>query len=73
MMESENRNKDSRLAYFIWKIIDDSGLTHQAVADSLKKSLRVVNMYCSGERKPSQVTLLRLLKVTNVTINDIPF
>ena len=73
MMESKARNKDSKLAYFIWKIIDDSGLTHQAVADSLEKSLRVVNMYCSGDRKPSQVTLLKLIKLTNVAPNDIPF
>lgn len=73
MMESSIRKKDSKLAYFIWKIIDDSGLTHQAVADSLEKSLRVVNMYCSGERKPSQVTLLKLIKLTNVAPENIPF
>ena len=73
MMESNIRKKDSKLAYFIWKIIDDSGLTHQTIADSLEKSLRVVNMYCSGERKPSQVTLLRLIKLVNVTPSDIPF
>ena len=72
MMESK-RKKDSRLGAFIWNVINDSGLTHQAVADSLDKSLRIVNMYCSGERKPSQVTLIKLLKLTNVIKIDIPF
>ena len=73
MMESSIRKIDSKLAYFIWKIIDDSGLTHQAVADSLEKSLKIVDMYCSGDRKLSQVSLLKLIKLTNVGPNDIPF
>lgn len=73
MIKSNIRKKDLKLAYFIWKIIDDSGLTHQTVANSLEKSLRIVNMYCSGDRKPSQVTLLKLIKLANVDPKNIPF
>lgn len=71
-MES-NRKKDSKLGLFIWSIINNSGLSYESIAEQLDKSVRIINMYCSGERRPSQVTLIKLLKLTNVIELDIPF
>lgn len=71
-MES-NRKNDSELGYFIWRIIDNSGLTHEDVAERLNVSKRTVDYYCSGQRKPEQKILLSLLKLTQTRYEEIPF
>ena len=71
-MES-NRKIDSELGYFIWRIIDNAGLTHENVAERLNVSKRTVDYYCSGQRKPEQKVLLSLLKLTQTSFEEIPF
>lgn len=71
-MESK-RNIDSELGLFIYQIIDKSGITKELLADKLNVSTRTVYGYCTGERKPSQRVLLRLLRLTNTRAEDIPF
>ena len=68
-----NRKKDSKLGLFLWQCIRQSGMTNEAVAEALGVSTRTIGYYCSGERKPSQITLLRLMRVANVKAKDIPF
>lgn len=71
-MESKRKN-DSELGYFIWRIIDKSGLTHEVVAERLNVSKRSVDYYCSGQRKPDPKVLLSLLKLTQTNFKEIPF
>lgn len=71
-MES-NRKKDPELGRFLWSIIRKSGLTNEKLAEALDVSPRIVGYYCSGERKPNQTTLLRILRITNAELKDIPF
>lgn len=71
-MESK-RNIDSELGLFIYQIIDKSGMTKELLADKLNVSTRTIYCYCTGERKPRQRVLLRLLKLTNTCAEDIPF
>lgn len=68
-----NRRKDSRLGLFLWRCIQQSGMTYEKVAEALGVSTRIVGYYCSGDRKPSQITLLRFLRIVNVETKDIPF
>lgn len=68
-----NRKKNLELAEFLRCIIQNSGLTYENIAEMLNVSSRTIGYYCSGERKPGQTTLLRLLRVTNVDVKDIPF
>lgn len=67
------RSLDPDLGLFIHTIICNSGLTHEAIAESLSVSPRAVDYYCSGQRKPKQTTLLKLLRITGVNAEDIPF
>lgn len=71
-MES-NRKKDPELADFLRNSIQKSGLTYEKVAEQLNISVRAVSYYCSGERKPSQKTLLRFVRTMNIQAKDIPF
>lgn len=71
-MES-NRKKDPELAGYLRNIILGSGLSNEHIAAELNVSPRIISFYCNGERKPGQKTLLRLLRVTNVEVKDIPF
>ena len=72
MMES-NRKKDPQLGNFLWSIIRKSGLTNEKLAEALHVSPRTIGYYCSGERKPNQTTLLRMLRITCAETKDIPF
>ena len=69
----DNRKIYSELGLFIYKIIDASGKTHQEIADIIGVELRTVNYFCTGQRKPNQINLLRLLKATNAKVEEIPF
>ena len=71
-MES-NRKKDPELTDFLRSSIQKSGLTYEKVAEQLDISVRTVGCYCSGERKPSQKTLLRFIRTMNIQAKDIPF
>ena len=71
-MES-NRKKDPKLTEFLRRIIQDSGFTYESIAEMLDVSTRTVGYYCNGERKPGQKTLLRLIRIANVNVKDIPF
>lgn len=67
------RNFDPELGLFLYRAIEKSDYTHETLAEALGVSREAVNQYCSGKRKPKQRTLLRLLKLTNVQAEDIPF
>lgn len=69
----DNRKIYPELGLFIYKIIDASGKTHQEIADIIGVELRTVNYFCTGQRKPNQINLLRLLKATNTKVEEIPF
>lgn len=71
-MES-NRKIDSELGLFIYNSILSSGMTYEAVAEQLEVSTRTIDYYCSGQRRPKHKTLLKLIKVTGVKTEDIPF
>ena len=67
------RNFDLELGLFLYRAIEKSDYTHETLAEALGVSREAVNQYGSGKRKPKQRTLLRLLKLTNVQAEDIPF
>lgn len=69
----DNRKIYPELGLFIYKIIDASGKTHQEIADIIGVELRTVNYFCTSQRKPNQINLLRLLKATNAKVEEIPF
>ncbi len=67
------RKKDSELGNFLLSIILKSGLSHELIAEKIGVSPRSIGYYCTGERKPSQKNLLRILRVTEADLKDIPF
>ena len=67
------RHTDSELGLYIYKIINNSGRTYEQIAEALEVSTRIVNYYINGERKPKQTTLLKLLRITNANLQEIPF
>ena len=71
-MESK-RKIDSDLGYFIYSIISKSNHTIVEVADFLDVDERTVNYYCTGQRRPNQIRLLKLLKFLEVDPKSIPF
>ena len=72
-MENVNRKTDYELGRFIWSIVDKSSLSQEKLAEILEVSPRMMSYYCSGQRKPTQRKLLRLIRVTGVNVEDIPF
>lgn len=72
-MENVNRKTDHELGSFIWSIVDKSSLSQEKLAEILEVSPRMMSYYCSGQRKPTQRKLLRLIKVAGVNVEDIPF
>ena len=71
-MDSKRRI-DKELGYFIYLCYKSFGGSIDKFAEALSIEPRTINYYFSGQRKPSQRTLLRLIKVANVNIKDIPF
>ena len=71
-MESK-RNFDPELGLFLYRAITNAGYSQEELAEELGVSRETVNMYCSGKRKPQQRTLLKILRLTNVQAEDIPF
>ena len=71
-MESK-RNFDPELGLFLYRAITNAGYSQEEIAEELGVSRETVNMYCSGKRKPQQRTLLKILRLTNVQAEDIPF
>ncbi len=72
-MDSNKRRIDKELGVFIRRCYEDSGRTIEEFASEVDVEPRTLNYYFSGERKPSQRTLLRLVKVARVNVLDIPF
>ena len=73
-MEKVNRKTDYEMGRFIWSIVDKSEYSQEKWAEILNVSTRTMGFYCSGERKPSQRKLLRLIKVAGgINAEDIPF
>ena len=72
-MEKVNRKTDHELGEFIWSIVDKSSLSQEKLAEILEVSPRMMSYYCSGQRKPTQRKLLRLIRVAGVNVEDIPF
>ena len=72
-MENVNRKTDHELGRFIWSIVDKSSLSQEKLAEILEVSPRMMSYYCSGQRKPTQRKLLRLIRVAGVNVKDIPF
>lgn len=71
-MESK-RKIDSKLGLFIYSIISESNHTIVEIADFLEVDERTVNYYCTGQRRPNQIRLLKLLKFLEVNPQSIPF
>ena len=71
-MESK-RKTDSKLGLFIYSIISESNYTIIQIADFLEVDERTVNYYCTGQRRPNQIRLLKLLKFLEVDSQNIPF
>jgi len=73
-MKKMNRNVDYELGKFIWSIVDKSGISQEKWAEILEVSPRMIGYYCSGQRKPTQRKLLRLIKtIGGIKAEDIPF
>ena len=73
-MKIVNRKIDYEMGRFIWSIVDKSEHSQEKWAEMLNVSTRTMGYYCSGERKPSQRKLLRLIKVAGgINAEDIPF
>ncbi len=72
-MKKVNRKIDYELGIFIRSIVDKSGVSQEKWAELLEVSPRTMSYYCSGQRKPTQTKLLRLIKVAGVNVEDIPF
>ena len=72
-MDSVKRRIDKELGNFIRKCYRLSGKTIEDLAWAIGIEPRTLNYYFKGERKPSQRTLLKLIKVCNLCSEDIPF
>ena len=72
-MENVNRKTDHELGEFIWSIVHNSKYSQEKLAEILDVSPRTMSYYCSGQRKPTQRKLLRLIRVAGVNVEDIPF
>ena len=72
-MEKVNRKTDHELGEFIWSIVHNSKYSQDKLAEILDVSPRTMSYYCSGQRKPTQRKLLRLIRVAGVNVEDIPF
>lgn len=72
-VNSTKRRIDKELGEFIHDCYVNSGKTIEELASAINIEPRTLNYYFSGKRKPSQRTLLKLVKVTKVNIRDIPF
>ena len=72
-MEKVNRKNDHELGEFIWSIVHNSKYSQEKLAEILDVSPRTMSYYCSGQRKPTQRKLLRLIRVAGVNVEDIPF
>ena len=55
------------------KEVIKSSLSQEKLAEILEVSPRMMSYYCSGQRKPTQRKLLRLIRVAGVNVEDIPF
>ena len=71
-MEKVNRKTDHELGEFIWSIVHNSKYSQEKLAEILDVSPRMISYYCSGQKKPTQRKLLRLIRVTGVNVEDIP-
>ena len=72
-MEKVNRKTDHELGRFIRSIEHNSKYSQEKWAEILDVSPRTRSYYCSGQRKPTQRKLLRLIRVAGVNVEDIPF
>lgn len=72
-MDSNKRRIDKELGAFIHNCYKNSGKTIEELAWAIGIEPRTLNYYFSGKRKPGQRTLLKLVKVAKVNIQDIPF
>lgn len=72
-MDSKKRRIDKELGIFLHNCYVNSDKTIEELAWAINVETRTLNYYFSGERKPSQRTLLKLVKVAKINIRDIPF
>ena len=72
-METVNRKIDRELGEFVLRIVKEAPFSQEKWAELLNVSPRVISYYCSGERKPSQRILLRMIKFAGIRPEDIPF
>ena len=71
-MDSKKRRIDKELGVFIKNCYFKFGKSLDEFAEKIKVEPRTINYYFNGERKPSQRTLLSILKIANVNSEDIP-
>ena len=69
----EKRKIDPEFGLFMYKIISESNLTNEKIADILGCSVTAVGYYCSGQRKPNQRKLLVHLRALGLLNISIPF
>ena len=73
-MKKGNRKIDYELGKFIWEIVDRSEYSKERWAEMLGVSTRMIDYYCTGEKKPAQRRLLQLIKAAGgIKAEDIPF
>ena len=72
-MDSKKRRIDKRLAAYIYRSYRYSGKTQEELAERINVDPRTLKYYFNGQRKPSQITLLKLLKALDVNVRNIPF
>lgn len=61
------------LGLYIYNLISKSAITKEDIAEKLDVDVRTIEYYCSGQRRPEQTKLLKLLKITKANILEIPF
>ena len=66
-MKKENRKIDSKLAAFIRSMVNRSSLTCEEWSEELGVSTRIIQMYCTGERRPEAKRLLSMLRISKTS------
>ena len=54
-------------------MVKRSSLTYEEWSEVLGVSTRIVQMYCTGERRPGAKRLLSMVRISETPTEDIPF
>lgn len=67
----KKRKTDTELGLIVYEIISSSGMTDAKIAEKLHVSERCVAYYKTGQRRISQLNLLKLVKITETDIQKL--